>query len=212
MIRNILFDLGNVLVPINWDIAFDNLEPVLIPKVAELMRVNSHAFKKLFLSPTVALETGQIEFEEFFYRIRDLFKPHINVVDLENVWTGMFSLDEDMARLGACLSKEYDTWLVSNTSRIHYEHIISQFPAVAFYNDAALSYKIGAMKPSQNYYRRAIAQFGIEPAESIFIDDIVDNVLGAVKAGMIGIIFEGYAELRQEFDRLGIDTTCVGRG
>jgi glucose-1-phosphatase len=209
MIRHILFDLGNVLIPLKWDRTYDMLEPLLAPDHAVLLRRNPNEFKQLFLTHSLALERGEIEFDEFLRLTSAIFGTELTAPEFERIWVSMFSLDEKVVELGECLSKNYGTWLVSNTSRIHYEFIITEFPRVRFYKDAALSYKFGVMKPDQEYYRKAIAQFGIDPADAVFIDDLPENVEGSVKAGMKGIVYRGYSSLLEELEDLGVDVSCA---
>ena len=112
--------------------------------------------------------------------------------------------------LGESLSQSYGTWLVSNTSRIHYEYIIGRFPRVPFYKGAALSFDLGVMKPSAAYYEKAIEKFGIDPFQAVFVDDLTENVEGAVRAGITGIVFRNRNQLAQELQRLGVNVTEIG--
>ncbi len=209
MIKHILFDLGNVLIPLKWDRTYDLLEPLLAPEYAALMREKPHEFRRLFLTHSLALERGEIEFHEFLRLTSDILGTELRVDEFERIWCSMFSLDERVVELGKCLSRKDGTWPVSNTSRIHYEFIVCRYPRVKFYKDVALSYKFGVMKPDQEYYRKAIAQFGIDPVSAVFIDDLPENVEGSVKAGMKGIVFRGYSDLLEELKDLGVDISCA---
>jgi FMN phosphatase YigB (HAD superfamily) len=209
MISHILFDLGNVLIPLRWDRTYDLLEPLLTPEHAALLRRNPREFKDKFLTHSLALERGEIEFDEFLRLTSIILGTELTAPEFERIWCSMFSLDERIVELGECLSRNYGTWLVSNTSRIHYEFIVAEYPRVKFYRDAALSYKFGVMKPDLEYYRKAIAQFGINPADAVFIDDLPENVEGSVKAGMKGIVYRGYSRLLEELEDLGVDVSCV---
>jgi putative hydrolase of the HAD superfamily len=205
MIRDIVFDLGKVLCPFDWTIAHQRLLPHLPPDRARLLREDERAFRMLFREPATALEEGRIDFDSFQHIIEEILGIALNEDDFHRIWCDIFSLDQEMASLGESLSVRYRTWLASNTSKVHYEWIIERFPRVAFYRDALLSYEIGIMKPDAAYYRELIRRFGIEPPQSIFIDDLEENVEAAIKAGMRGIHYRDPISLRSELRALGVD-------
>jgi FMN phosphatase YigB (HAD superfamily) len=60
------------------------------------------------------------------------------------------------------------------------------------------------MKPSPEYYRRAVEMFGIDPVASVFIDDIQENVDAAARSGMIGILFHSREQLLTELHKMGV--------
>ncbi len=203
-IADILFDLGKVLVTFDWDIALQRLLPHLTAETAREVAESKEKFTGLFREPGIALEKGQIDFEEFYHHMRNRLEISIGKEEFRYIWCDIFELDEDMVMLGRGLSRTYRTWLVSNTSRAHYRWIIEKFPRVTFYRDAALSFELGAMKPSREYYRGVIDKFGIDPARAVFIDDLPENVVGALKAGMKGIVFRGREHLVAELELMGV--------
>ncbi len=203
-IRDILFDLGNVLVRFDWDIALRRLAPYLSTDMATLLKRDKQAFKGLFHEAGTELESGEIDFDEFHRIMSGRLAINIERTEFYRIWCDIFALDEDMASLGEELSKDYGTWLVSNTSQAHYEWIINKFPRVLFYRDAALSFELGVMKPSKKYYSLLIEKFSIDPARAVFIDDIQENVEGATRAGMIGIVFRGQDRLVYELGNIGV--------
>jgi glucose-1-phosphatase len=203
-IRDIVFDLGNVLAPFDWDIALSRLGPYLSGDMASLLKSDKQAFKRLFHEPAAALERGEIGFDEFHGIMSRRLAVSIEEKEFHSIWCDIFELDEDMTALGEELCKEYGTWLASNTSEAHYQWIIKKFPRVLFYRDAALSFEFGVMKPSEIYYSLLIEEFGIDPARSVFIDDIQENVDGAIRAGMKGIVFRGRGQLVAELAIIGV--------
>ncbi len=205
MINHILFDLGNVLVPVHWEIAFRSLLPHLPPERARLLKEDRQAFADLLSEPAIALETGVLDSDQFYGIVSAILQTDLNRDDFLEIWCDIFSLDDGMISLGEALSQGYGTWLVSNTSQIHYEYIIEKFPRVVFYNAAALSFDLGAMKPSPAYYEKAIQKFGIDPLQAVFIDDLEENVEGAVRAGISGIVFRGRNQLVQQLQNLGVN-------
>ncbi|MGB6068650.1 MAG: HAD family phosphatase [Desulfomonilaceae bacterium] len=204
-INDILFDLGNVLVPVHWETAFRNLLPHLPPDRAKLLKEDRQAFIDLLREPATALEKGETDSEQFYIAAAELLGTDLNREDFLEMWCNIFSINETMISLGESLSKRYGTWLMSNTSRLHYEYIVRKFPRVTFYKCAALSYDLGVMKPSANYYEKAIEKFRIDPISAVFIDDLPENVEGAVRSGMMGVVFRNSTQLLQELRSLGVN-------
>jgi FMN phosphatase YigB (HAD superfamily) len=203
-IRHVLFDLGNVLIPVDWGRAFNRLFPMLPVDKAGLLRRDRTAFQALYEKPFQDLETGRIDFAEFHGAVSEILGISLPMDHFRQVFCDIFRIDLEMVGLGERLSVSHGTWLVSNTSRAHYEWIIANFPRVAFYRDAALSYELGVMKPSNEYYAKMVERFGINPEESVFIDDLEQNVEGAVRCGIRGIVFRDRIQLVRELQALGL--------
>jgi len=204
MIRDILFDLGNVLASFEWERAFRRLMPHLPPNMARLLMEDRHAFVELFRGPAIALETGKIGFGEFYSAMSDILGIDMAKDDFHTLWCDIFSLNEDVVEIGESLSRNYGTWLMSNTNKAHYNWVIEKFPRLTFYRGAALSFELGVMKPSTRFYKEAIRKFGIDPSTSVFIDDLEDNVDGATRAGIKGILFQSPNALVQDLLKLGV--------
>lgn len=205
MIRDIVFDLGKVLCPFDWAIAHRRLLPHLPFQRARLVREEPRAFKDLFREPAIALETGRIDFESFQHIMEQILGIALDRDEFHQIWCDIFSVDDEMVSLGKALSIHYRTWLASNTSKAHYEWILTRFPRVAFYREALLSYEIGIVKPAAAYYRKLIERFALEPARSVFIDDLEENVNAAVAAGMHGIHYHDSTRLREQLRTLGVE-------
>lgn len=210
MITDVIFDLGKVLTPFDRTIAYRRLEPHISSDMLDLLRTDTAAFERPFEEDAAALETGQIDFDEFHKRVDSVLKTGLSPDEFRLIWCDIFRVNNDMAALGHVLSERYGVWLASNTSRAHYEWIIERFPQIRFYRDAALSFELGVMKPEASYFERALEKFGVHPESSVFIDDIEDNVTGARAVGMQGIVFEGYERLVDELARLGLNVPRKG--
>ena len=209
-ILNIVFDLGNVLVPVHPRRAYERLEPFLPPDKAKLLREDLPEFEKLILQYGIELECGTISFEEFQKDVKRALGVKTDDMDLRTIYCDIFTMDKGMVELGTRLADSYDVWLASNTSKAHYTWILNKFPEVEFYKSAALSYKLGVMKPAPEYFQKAIRLFGINPQESVFMDDLEDNVNAAVQAGMNGIVFRNQDLLIEELVDLGVQAPNSG--
>ena len=204
-ISDILFDLGQVLAPFDREIGLQRLRPYLSPQQTRLLNEDRDAFLEQFDEPAISLEKGEIEFDLFRRVVEGILGVRIAGEDFRLIWCDIFSLDHGMVDLGESLAGRYGTWLVSNTSKEHYEWIVGKFPRITFYKGSALSFELGVMKPADEYYAMAVKRFGIDPTRSVFIDDLPANIDGAIRAGMHGIVYTGRNALVDSLRELGVE-------
>ncbi|MCR5595192.1 MAG: HAD family phosphatase [Lachnospiraceae bacterium] len=67
------------------------------------------------------------------------------------------------------------------------------------------SYMIKEIKPDRAIYDALCDRYGLEACECLFIDDVEENIRGAEAAGMQGMLFTGYEEALDELGRLGVE-------
>ncbi|MDE3252289.1 MAG: HAD-IA family hydrolase, partial [Bacteroidota bacterium] len=86
---------------------------------------------------------------------------------------------------------KYNIYLYSNTNRIHYEafmEILQKENGVTdfdgFFRKAWYSHEVGLRKPYAASFRQLLQQENLHPAETLFIDDTLKNILGAREAGL----------------------------
>lgn len=189
--KNIIFDLGGVLL---------NLD---IPKTTQAFeQLGAPEFKSLFglgraESFLKAYEVGYINDDEFITDLQQLTggKGRDQVV---HAWNAMLlDFPKERIELLAELRKKYDLYLFSNTNAIHLSAFVKTFSDT--FNGASLdgefskawySHLIKLRKPDVEAFEFIIKDGGLNPAESVFIDDALVNVEGARKAGLNGIHLE----------------------
>ena len=94
--------------------------------------------------------------------------------------------------------------LLSNTDPIHVAHIEATFPFVRHFPVRVYSCRAGASKPAPVIYHHALREINALPEETLYIDDLRENVAAAVSLGMSGFLFTSPGELLSEFSRLGL--------
>ena len=78
---------------------------------------------------------------------------------------------------------EYRVFLLSNIGDLHWRHLNARYGFDGLAHGVIASFRVGAIKPSAAIYREAERQFGLEPAATVFIDDLPPNVAGAQACG-----------------------------
>lgn len=204
LITDIIFDLGKVLVPFDWNIAFQKLALCGNPDTIPLVARNRREFLKIVAEPANRLERGQLTFSEFYGMIVRLTGLNVHFETFREIWCDIFWANEDVINIGRVLAQSYSCWLMSNTSEAHYDWIIKKFPDIRFYKKAALSYELGFMKPEPRYYIEAMKLFAVNPGNALFIDDIQENLDGAAIFGIRTIRFDGARNLIQRLRDYGV--------
>jgi len=190
-IQNIIFDLGGVIL----DIDFKKTEEAFV----KLGVVN---FADLFAhGKATALfrnyETGEVTDEGFIAGIQQLSDLSITDKEVSDAWNALLlNFQPERIELLKELQKKYRLFLFSNTNAIHLECLQLKYRAAfgGWFDDlfqkAYYSHLIKRRKPDTTAFEYVIHDSGVEPSVTLFIDDYLANAEGARLAGLQAIHLE----------------------
>ena len=201
MIKNIVFDMGNVLI------VFDR--GVFLDKVGVTGADRELLLREVYLSLEWSMmDRGSLTDEQAAERMcRNVpERLHNTVRALTSEWDRPILPIDGIAELVRELKeKGYRLFLLSNASYRQHEYW-NLIPGSECFEDTVISADVKLVKPQPEIYLYAMYKFGIRAEESVFIDDSTPNVEGAVYSGMNGIVFHGDSEeLRRKLRELGVD-------
>ena len=182
--KNIIFDLGGVLLNIDYSKTFKAFEQLGFPHFNNMY--SQFTANTLFEN----LETGKISNEDF-YKTLIHQHPLIAKKDISEAWNAML-LDFRLESLHflQTLSQNHQLFLLSNTNAIHYAAFVQKFTAetgLANFNDfftkAYYSHLINLRKPTKEIFQYVLHDAGITAAETLFIDDSYNNIEAAAGLG-----------------------------
>ena len=184
-IKNIIFDLGGVLL---------NINPLkTIEAFGELGMEQLVGNKGLTYDHDIfyLMEQGKITPDEFRKGVSKLLPEPATFQEIDAAWTAML-LDFPAVRVELLrnLRKEFKIYLFSNTNAIHVQKFHDDFKQLHGFEVSTLfemdfySNQIGYRKPSEAAYREIIRLSGINPQETLFIDDAHENTEAAQKTGL----------------------------
>lgn len=185
-IKNLLFDLGGVLLNIDYHqtaLAFQQLGVLQFDQL-----YSQHAANDLFEQ----LETGQIGNNQFYTAMEPHCLPGTSHQQMESAWNAILQ-DFRIPSIAFLekLSSQYRLFLLSNTNAIHHAAFHESFVAQtgkptldAFFERAYYSHQIGKRKPYPATYQWVLEDAGINARETLFIDDSLVNIEGAQHAGL----------------------------
>jgi len=192
MIKNIVFDLGNVLL------SFKPLEH-LRNKVADEGKIEQ-LHKEIFSSEEwLMLDRGVITEEEAIDRLcnRNPHNSELIKLCMDNWYEILTPIEETVEILKEVKARGYNTFVLSNFHLLAYEDVIKRCDFFKYFDGGIISYKENLLKPESEIYEKLILKYDINPGETIFIDDTKVNLEGAEKLGLETILFTNSIELRE---------------
>jgi HAD superfamily hydrolase (TIGR01509 family) len=189
----IVFDLGMVLIPYDYNIALERLE-----KIERGFGVNYLNHYKANYETHRQFERGDISEDEFLNKIMIVFDGRVDKDTFKKIYSEIFTVNEDVAALLPELKKNYKLMLLSNTNSIHREYGWKNYVFLKYFDKLILSYEVNAVKPEEKIYRAVEKASKRPPYEHIFIDDVKEYVDAAINCGWDGIQFTSYNNLIKE--------------
>jgi len=198
--KALIFDLGGVIVPLDFPRGYRALEAASGVPAAEIpKRIGATDLVKRF-------ETGQMSAEAFTQELCALFDMKTTHDEFCSLWSAIFPPHSLIPEeLFEALAKRYRVVLLSNTNVIHFDEIRRNYPHLNHFHQYVLSYEVGAAKPSSRIYQAAIAAAQCAAEDCFFTDDIPMYVEGARKQGIDAVQFQNYEQLQSELRARGVD-------
>lgn len=201
MIRNIVFDMGQVLIHWSPDMFLDRYD--LTDGDRLLLK------RELFASiEWVQLDHGTITEEQAIRQICSRLPESLHGIARELVaawWIGPFSPMEGMEALIRELDgMGYGIYVLSNAG-LPLRQYWPRLPGADCFRGVIVSAEEKLLKPQKEIFRTLTERYRLNPSECVFIDDLPANCEGAVFAGLHGCVFRGDAVLlRKNLRQLGI--------
>lgn len=200
MIKNVIFDMGNVLLTFDRNRFLD--------------AVNAHGEERQMLLNNVYLsvewarmDRGSMTEAEAAASMCSHVPEHLHekVHLLVDKWDrpiipvpGMKELVRELKEAG------YGVYLLSNASYRQHEYW-PRVPGNEYFDGTLVSADVKLVKPEREIYELMMKEFNLIPDECVFIDDSTLNIEGAERVGIHGIVFHGSAEeAREKLRALGV--------
>jgi len=100
------------------------------------------------------------------------------------------------------LDSKYKLFMLSNVGSTHINFIDHNFPYIKHIKKRILSYKVRTVKPSKKIYKHILEKHGLNPRETVFIDDVKTNILAAKAHGLYTIHYTSHKRFLKEFNKL----------
>ena len=201
MIKNIVFDMGNVIIRFDRNAFIDRFG--VSPEEREIL------LREIFLSPEwVMMDRGTLTDEQAAdilcprvpEHLRDIARKLIGFWDRPILEVeGIEPLIEELK------DKGYGIYLLSNASCRQPDYW-QRVPAARFFDGTLISYSVKLVKPMPEIYEKFFEKFSLKREECFFIDDSPANIEASLYVGMPGAVFHNdIHRLRRELRAAGVD-------
>jgi len=173
----LLFDIGNVLVRFDFSVAAQRLSALAEMTAGEVLE-RLAPFKD-------DLECGRISDEDFIGQSMDRIAFRGTREEFIRIWGDIFTENAPMTTVVEQLAAEHPLYLLSNTSGLHKEWLMANFPVFRHFTAGIFSHEAGCMKPHEPIFRAAMESFGLQPSRTFYIDDLADNIATGQRLGFV---------------------------
>jgi FMN phosphatase YigB (HAD superfamily) len=175
MPRALLFDIGNVLVRFDFSPAAQ--------KFASLSKATAQEVLSLLAPFKDDLESGRIADDDFISQSVERIGFRGTREDFVQIWGDIFTANEPMIARVKQLSGQMPLYLFSNTSGLHKAWLFEKFDVFGLFAGGIYSHEAHCMKPHEPIFHAAITAFDLEPEQTLYIDDLPDNIATGRRLG-----------------------------
>lgn len=206
MIKNVVFDMGGVLI--NFDA--ERYTARFVSDVGDRALIRRELFRSV---EWIQMDRGTITDEEAITSVSARLpqRLHQAVRDILDNWhQDIPPLDGVYDLVAELKDKGYGVYLLSNTcTRFH--SFRKNIPALRFFDGEFISADHHLVKPEPGIYQCFLEEMGLQGAECVFIDDVPLNVEGAIRCGINGIVYHGDPVLlRRQLREMGVGVDADG--
>lgn len=204
MIKNIVFDMGNVIIRFDPELFMVRLG--LAEEDRRLLKRElfvSLEWSRMDRGSLTDEETAEIVCRRVPERLHDAVRRLVGMWDRPILPVeGMYELVKELRGMG------YGIYLLSNASFRQHDYW-PRVPASKFFDGTLISADVKLVKPQPEIYRLLCDKFSLVPEECVFIDDSTSNAEGAYFCGINALVFHGDAhEMRLKLNELGVKVKC----
>lgn len=173
---NFLFDIGRVLLDFDFE---SSLKTLLSPDVDQ----PRERLRRL-LARKDEFESGRIEPDAYIDWALGVLESGATPDEFRHAWRNIFTPNEPMwDRVRQLEADGHKLILFSNINGIHVPWIYEAYPQFELFHGAVMSFEVGCIKPEPEIYRHAIHMHELDPDQTLYIDDLAQNVEGGRAAG-----------------------------
>lgn len=187
MVKNIIFDFGNVIARFDQDYicSFYCSE--------ESMK----EFERIIFENWAALDAGYVEYDQYAEERIKALPENLKAAGesfFQDWYTHMPLIESTLQLIDTLKARGYRLFLLSNAPKFFADKIDFFSRGVEKLEDMVFSGPIKMAKPDREIYEYAVEKFGVSPGECLFLDDKQENVSAARSCGMNSLVYKGDTE------------------
>ncbi len=199
-VKHIIFDLGNVILDIDYQLTIDAFETLGVEDFASLF---SKQKQSSFMDD---FEMGKVSRYEFIDYAQQYCKAGTTAEEIIHAWNALL-LDIPIRRLQILqqLQLDYDLFLLSNTNVIHEEAYNKTVKEICgyenlnfFFDKVYLSHRIGRRKPNLDAFEIILEENKLQVEKTLFIDDSIQHINAAQQLGLQTIHMKDHMSMEDD--------------
>lgn len=195
MSKKIIFDLGNVLFPLDYEELEDWLKTTV--------EVMTPEFKLRFDQMYIDYESGHFDTQTYFEKLRRELGMTFDDEMFRQKWVSIWKQDNtEVHELLHELKQKHILHCLSNTNEMHIQEYMQHRPIMKIFDHNFFSHELKAAKPTPEIYRKVQAALAVAPEQIVFFDDRKENVHAALKEGWQAFLFIDAAGVRRDLERM----------
>ncbi len=198
MIKIIVFDLGGVLVELDYNQFLINISEEFNITIEEIVdNIDSETHKKYM--------KGILSTEEYVDITCKKYNHSISFDRFKELWTTILKGQNDpVAQIVTNLQQNYEMALLSNVDPWHFTYCKNNYPIVSTFQKKFLSYEQQMLKPDPVFFQYVVNELNYSPEQCLFIDDLEENVQAAKEVGYQTIQFKNASQLYRNLTNLNL--------
>ena len=197
--KNLVFDMGNVLI--EW-----NSEKIL-QAITDDRKLHNLLRKEVFetglwVQTDEGVKTREEMIEIVTAKIGEEYRNEIT--QLSRYWYKYVDVYTKVQDRIIELSKNgYNIYILSNTAYTFYDLVKEGYlPAASIAKGIVISCEEKVLKPNEKIYNILLERYNLDPHDTMFFDDLSENIWGAARCGINGFVVENEHELLTYLDKL----------
>ena len=197
MIKNIVFDISNVLAPFRFKeyLAEKGFDAAMVKRIIKASAMTPY---------WTEYEKGRLTYEEaieaFLSVDPDIREELHKAYDSCSGIMGRYDYTEGW--IDALKGAGYKLYCITNFTPAGYEQCYDCISFIERFDGCVFSFREGIAKPDPEIYQTLLSRYDLKADECVFIDDTEDNVRSAEKLGFAGIVFTGYEDAVERLDEI----------
>ncbi|ABR30761.1 haloacid dehalogenase [Thermosipho melanesiensis] len=176
MVRNIIFDLGRVLI--NW------APKKYMEKVFDKDTVTFFMNNIFNTNDWNLMDKGLIDEEELWKKKLSTFPQYKEEIEhMKNKVIDLLTPIEENVNILYELKKKYKLYVLSNFSKNSFKMVKEKYKFFELFNGIVISSYVNSIKPEEKIYKILIKTYNIIPEESLYIDDKIENISTGKRLG-----------------------------
>ena len=196
-VRNVIFDLGGVVLDWNPDRIVSRFQPVPELQASLKAALFGHADWRMF-------DRGTLTESELIERLQSRVggtRLELAAI-LDGVRDSLVEKPETVALIRALQGQGTPLYCLSNMPGSIYAHLRERHNFWDAFSGIVISGEVQMMKPEPEVFRHLLATFDLRPEESVFVDDLLANIDSAKQVGLHTVWFKDAAQCRRELDQI----------